>query len=375
MLHFFQLILVLVFVACGSGEEVDDVNPFGDTKLTQPSEGKREIIKETIICREVRAADSSSLVFDTLVSSGEQSVLHYAIDFKSGDFKLSLYSPKRWNRREVSFSVHEAIDPGKLSRQYAETIIENEAISDSESAQVAVFIEPLTADSQHLKLRLRHSQENYSLTLNLLEREGLLFVDSAELNVDQLLGGHSERFENTLVEFENPHVDKATAKAKEKVKEVCETKQETKVEPIDQKKQLVARVGALKGNKLKARFYYKVDPIKGSIDAVTKIPNVPLYGKFEDKRHFVVKDKNTLILSNLRKLEIGKAFALDNEDDWTGRVKSRNEEQGYLILYIHNKSQKVKLELKVPYDDEVPKFVEGKFKINRGVIKLSLDFK
>ena len=61
----------------------------------------------------------------------------------------------------MSFSVNEAIDPGKLSRQYAETIIENEAISDGESAQVAVFIEPLTADSQHLKLRLRPSQENY----------------------------------------------------------------------------------------------------------------------------------------------------------------------------------------------------------------------
>ena len=43
MLHFFQLILVLVFVACGSGEEVDDVNPFGDTKLTQPSEGKERL--------------------------------------------------------------------------------------------------------------------------------------------------------------------------------------------------------------------------------------------------------------------------------------------------------------------------------------------
>ena len=136
-------------------------------------------------------------------------------------------------------------------------------------------------------------------------------MDSAELNVDQLLGGHTERFENTLVEFENPHVDKATAKAKEKVKEVCETKQETKVEPIDQKKQLVARVGSLKGNKLKARFYYKVDPIKGSIDAAAKIPNVPFTASSRTSTLF--KDKNTLILSNLRKLEIGKAFALDNE--------------------------------------------------------------
>ena len=55
----------------------------------------------------------------------------------------------------------------------------------------------------------------------------------------------------------------------------------------------MAEIGALTGNKLKARFFYKVDPNKGSIDAVTKIPNVPLYGKYEDKRHFVVKDKET----------------------------------------------------------------------------------
>ena len=72
-----------------------------------------------------------------------------------------------------------------------------------------------------------------------------------------------------------------------------------------------------------------------------KSPTYPFTASSRTKRHFVVKDKNTLILSNLRKLEIGKAFALDNEDDWTGRVKSRNDEQGYLILYIHNKSQRL----------------------------------
>jgi hypothetical protein len=371
------LYLILALISCGSEDDFNSENPFGETQLTKPPGASREkvIIKETIICRDVKIAAESLVVYDSLVADKDTSLMHYFVDFKSGDFKFSLFSEKRWNRRELAFDLVAKLDPKKLSSEYARSIIENETLLEDDESGLVLELRPVTDESQYLSIIAKNEIEEYSLTINFTQIENILFVDSAVLEVKQFVAKHSETFKNSLLDYENPYFDKKAADAKSEVKQVCETKQEKSIEPVEETEVLTATVGALKGNKLKARFYYKVDPDKGTIDAVTKVPNVPLYGKYEDKRHFVVQDKKTLTLSTLRKIEIGKAFALDNDNDWTGRVKSRNDEEGFLILYIHNNSQKVKLELEVPYSNEVPSFSRGKFKIDRGIIKLSLDFK
>ena len=376
MLKSHYLYLILLLISCGSDEEFSSENPFGETQLTAPTNGKKEkvIIKETIICRDVQTSEESLFVAESLVGNREDSLFQYFIDFKSGDFKISINSAKRWNRRELAFELVADIDPLKLSYDYARSIIEEEIIYEDTKSELVLYLEPLSDDSQYLRIVASNKEEKYSFAMNFIQIEKNLFVDSALLKLEQFVGGHSEKFENTLVNYDNPYFDEEAAKAKAEVKQVCETKKEETAEPVEEDQALTATVGALNGNKLKARFFYKVDPNKGTIDTVTKIPNVPLYGKYEDKRHFVVEEKNTLTLTNLKKMEIGKAFSLDKEDDWTGRVKSRNDEQGFLIMYIHNKSEKVKLELEVPYSNEVPSFSKGKFKINRGIIKLALDF-
>ena len=202
-----------------------------------------------------------------------------------------------------------------------------------------------------------------------------LFLYEARLSAKQLVSSHNERFTQSLRDIESPYEESEDEDAPLKTKEVCEKKVEKKTPKEDVGTNLSPVIGGLNGNKFKAKFFYKVDPARGSIDAITKIPNVPLVGKYEDKRHFVVEDKSYLTISKLKTIEIGVPFALDTVNDWTGRVSQRNDEAGFLVLAIQNASGKVKLDLTIPYENEVVKFVSGKFKINRGIVKLDLDFK
>ena len=48
----------------------------------------KEIIKETIICHDLKVEADSLVAFDSLVGTKDDSFFHYFIDYKSGEFKI-----------------------------------------------------------------------------------------------------------------------------------------------------------------------------------------------------------------------------------------------------------------------------------------------
>ena len=229
MLKLHNLIFILALFSCSSDEDFNPENPFGDTLLTnQPEGSKKEIIKETVICRTVVEGKKEVVLSGSLEGNREESYLHYNINLTEGVFKLSLSTPKRWNRRSIDLEYDYSFDGVKLSIGHAKSLIESELLYEDENLEVA--LEPLSDDSDFLTVVLNDKQANIKLELLFFELNGSnLFLYEARLSAKQLVSSHNERFTQSLRDIESPYEESEDEDAPLKTKEVCEKKVERKL--------------------------------------------------------------------------------------------------------------------------------------------------